>query len=146
MNRHVLQIVVAIILSLIISGCASVYRSPSSESLKPSEMAVIEDKDPVHSGIVIVYVDGKWRGFGIIESYELPPGEHSITVALNKHFYKSSLEGGTITRWFQARAGRVYIIGVDIDMVAMKWGIAIVDKELGQRVDYGKSLGNKISP
>ena len=142
MNHHVLQIVVGIILSLMISGCATVYRSPGSELLKPSEMAVI-NKSSIHSDIVITTVNGKRRGpLDIIERCELSPGEHSITVALHKDGYT----GGEITRWFQAQAGQEYVINAVIDTVAMKWGIAIVDKNLGQRVDYEKPIDTQVSP
>jgi hypothetical protein len=136
LQSKVVPTVIALILSVAISACASVYRSPGSESLSPSEIAVIDHKNPLGSDTVIEDIDGKWRGVGIIKRYELSPGEHSITVAVNKYGYT----GGKITGWFQAQAGRVYVIDAILDTTAMRWGISITDKELGRRVDYRKPM------
>lgn len=124
------------IVVLHLTGCAATYRTPGSESLPLSQLAILEHNSPTKSGITITKVDGKGRGFGIFERFELTPGEHSITA-----YPLLPYHGPEITRWFHAKEAGAYRVEAILNTTnrkAMWWSLGVTDKETGQRVDYGQ--------
>jgi hypothetical protein len=82
--------------------------------------------------MTIRFIDGKSRGFGIIERYELTPGNHSITAGLNLYGY----HGNEITHSFTAKAGGTYSIKPLVSTKIMRWGFRIIDKATGKPVEH----------
>src|SRR4051812_31188728 len=79
--------ILAASLSLVIAalglvGCAGVYRTPGAEAAQLSALAVLEHEDDP-AGVSIVEVDGKRRGDGYFQKYELTPGRHAFKIGVN---------------------------------------------------------------
>ena len=128
---------VALLLCVLVSGCATTYTSPDASNFSASQLGTLEHPDPVHSGVVIEQIDGKWRGTGIITSYKLTPGRHSVgaratAVFVNSAFYQGAKRA---VRWFDVSPGAHYVIETKIDTAALRWNFWIIDKNTGQRVD-----------
>lgn len=118
-------------LVLLLSGCATSFTAPGAAQLPSEQLGILEHPDPVHGGIVIEQVDEKWRGTGLITSYRLTPGTHSLGVRVNLAFYSSA----RAQRWFDVKPGGRYLIQAATDRAAERWGFWIIDKDSGQRVD-----------
>jgi hypothetical protein len=116
--------------SLIIGGCSTIYRTPGAESLAQSDLAVLEH-DPSKYDLIIEEVDEAWRGLGMKNRYELTPGTHSLGIRLQAIGYTSD----RITLWFDAKTGRTYVTQSVFDAKSMKWWVAILEKDTGERVD-----------
>lgn len=122
------------IASVLLLGCSNVYRTPGYETAKTSELALLEHRDPKESGVIIGDIDGKWRGLGAKNVYELSPGEHSITASV----FKGDFRSANMTRWFKADTGGMYEFISIVDMANMKWNFHVVDKKTSKNVDYSK--------
>jgi len=122
---------ILILLCISVTGCATTYTSKGASQLPAQQLGTLEHPDPVHGGIVIERVDGQWRGVGLITSYRLTPGRHSLGVRVNRAFSAS----GRVVRWFDVKPGGRYLIEAATDTAAKRWGFWIIDKETGQRVD-----------
>jgi hypothetical protein len=120
-----MKTLVMAICSLLLVGCASVYRQEAVRSLDPSQIAVIEMDLCKNSQCLIVQeVDGKWRGFGWIERYELLPGVRRLKLI----FVAPGVHGSNaILVEFDAQAGRTYTIRENADYAARKWNPVVVD-------------------
>ena len=121
--------------ALLLSGCATTYVAGDVSHAGSGQFGTLEHDDPVHGGIVIEQIDGKWRGLGIIKSYQLSPGEHSLGVRVNLPFYSSK----RVVRWFNVKAGERYSIEAATDEAAHRWGFWILDERTGVRVDREES-------
>lgn len=119
-------------LALTLSACASTYHSPDLPTGDNSKIAILEPKEfsPLAT-FFIDAIDGKSRGVGWFNRFELTPGRRSITAGANEY----SLRSASITRYFTARAGIRYHFVVHVDHAAKRWGFSIVEVETGQRVD-----------
>lgn len=121
-----------LIMFVLISGCASVYKQYEGPQLSDDKIAVLEHPDPLHSVFVLEDVDGTWRGTGLIERYELLPGEHSITCSLRNPLQTSK----KVTVYFKAVAGKKYVAKALAD--DKRWTVEIKDKATGEIVSYYK--------
>ena len=124
---------VAVIASaVIVAGCASVYTDSAASGLSDNEVAILSHPDPVHGGIVIEQIDGRWRGTGLINTYRLSPGKHSMGVRVNLPFYRSD----KVVRWIDVKPGGRYSVEAATDVEAERWGFWVVDSGTRKRVDY----------
>ena len=117
----------------LLNGCATTYRQYSGPELPEDKIGILEHS-PIGSntGMIIEDVDGKWRGAGLIERYELLPGEHSITCTLRNPLMTSK----KVTTYFKVEAGKRYI-AQDVHK-GDKWGVVVLEKNSGQIVSYYK--------
>lgn len=117
---------------LLLSACASTYRAPDLPIGGDSAIAILEpaifDRG---AKFFITKIDGKFRGVGWFNRFELVPGRREITAGLNPHDFK----GSEITRFFTAEAGKKYLFVVKDDPVAMRWSFSILESATGRRVD-----------
>lgn len=116
---------------ILVSGCAAtVNRQYNGPPRNQSEIAVLEHPDPLHSFFIIEKIDGKWRGTGLFDRYELLPGEHSITCSLHDPTKRSR----NITIYFRAEAGNRYVALARSD--GKHWAMYIIDAHNRQVVSY----------
>ena len=127
--KKILLLIVAIIL---FSGCARIYRGYEGLPLNESEIAVLEHPNPMHSKFILEDIDGSFRGFGLIERYELLPGEHSISCTYHHPIFTS----GKITIYFKAEANKVYV--AQAGDKNRKWMMRIIEKDTQKVVSYTK--------
>ncbi|MDQ0038092.1 hypothetical protein J2W30_005879 [Variovorax boronicumulans] len=114
------------------AGCTSVYRTPGAEAVAGSELAVLEYNGGLAIGVNIIEVDGKHRGAGFFRRYELTPGAHSITVALNLGLGFSA-KSQLLT--FEAKASEVYDLKYEIKNTGYNtgtWRVWIEEKATGR--------------
>jgi hypothetical protein len=117
----------------LVSGCATqVNRQYEGPVRSEAEIAVLEHPDPLHSFFILERVDGKWRGAGLFDRYELLPGEHSITCSLHSPMRSSKY----ITVYFKAEAGKKYV--AEAINGGSWWSMQIRDKITNQAVSYSK--------
>ena len=121
-----------LIMFALISGCASVYKQYEGVQLSDDKIAILEHPDPMNSYFILEDVDGAWRGTGLIERYELLPGEHSITCSLHNPLRTSK----KVTVYFKAVAGKKYVAEALTDY--KRWTVEIKDKATGEVVSYYK--------
>ena len=57
-----------------LAGCATTYTSSNPSNLPPEQFATVEQVDPIHSGVLIDHVDGKWLDPGQPGFISSPPG------------------------------------------------------------------------
>jgi hypothetical protein len=121
-------------------GCADQqYRDPNAKNYPADQLGVLDHPDPVHSHIVITYVDGKYRGVGIFDKYYLTPGRHTIrasggTLGTPPTFNTngtSLLTGGYYDLEFVVEPGKEYVIGIEFYKAEMRWFSYIKDKSTG---------------
>jgi len=134
---RLLKLVIIAFVVVNLASCAATFVDKSITSQSVDDIAILEHEDPIHGGIVIERIDGKWRGNGIIHEYKLAPGTHTIGVMINRAFYASTQQNATFT----VLAGRRYVIRgyTEDDNAArkekIKWDFQIIDKATGARVD-----------
>jgi hypothetical protein len=121
-----------LVVLLMLTGCASVYRQYKGPQLSDDKIAVLEHPDALHSYFIIEDVDGKWRGLGMIERYELLPGEHSITCSLHNPLKTSK----KVTVYFKAGKGKQYVAEALTN--GKRWTVQIRNKESNKIVSYYK--------
>lgn len=131
-------------------SCASggMYRDPASSGIPESELAILEHPNPTHSQIIITYVDGKYRGLGIIDRYLLSPGKHTIRASggiakdpkPGEKPGKSLITGGYYDLEFNAESGKTYTIGIDFFQDEMKYYSYIKEKSTGKIVSTLKAI------
>lgn len=97
-----------------------------------ANIAVLEVKDKQLHKFFITEVDGRFRGIGLIERYELTPGIRSIKAEVNPTYWG----GNSITRTFNAQAGKEYFFVINDDIENKKWGFSIIEKTTGEKVDF----------
>lgn len=106
-------------------GCATVYRQEGVPSSDPSRIAVIE-AEPCknHQCLLVQEIDGKWRGPGWIQRYELVPGKRTLKLV----FMAPGVHGKrALLVEFEAQAGRTYVIRENANFAAMQWNPEVVD-------------------
>lgn len=107
-------------------GCATVY-TQNSASLPNDAIAVLEhNRSESGGGLIVQKVDGKWRGFGAIQRYELLPGEHTLTIA---YFDGVFMGTGKLLVKFNAESGKTYSLRGRSE--GLRWSAAVADKESG---------------
>lgn len=142
---HLLRSLALAICLVLLSGCTSIYRTPGSENVPASALAIVEYDLNILKGVNVIEVDGKHRGNGFFRSYELTPGEHSMTVALQlpaTQTYRAALQ---ILK-FQVAAGETYELKFDIQTTGYNsgtWRAWVEDKRTGRLVS---SMTEKPSP
>ncbi len=119
--------------ALLLSSC-STYRMPNLPEGGYANIAVLEVKDKENHKFFITEVDGRFRGIGLIERYELTPGIRSIKAEVNPTYWG----GDSITRYFDAQAGKQYFFVINDDIQNKKWGFSIIEKTTGKKVDFDK--------
>ena len=117
---------------IIFSGCSTIYRGYEGMPLSADKIAILEHPNAMHSPFILEDVDGKWRGMGVIERYELLPGEHSITCTLHNPFLTSA----KITIFFKAEANKTYIAHAKVGN--SRWAMLIIEKATQKVVSYTK--------
>ena len=130
---------VVILVTLLLFGCASVYRQPGLSTRNDAEIAVIEnDPCPQIQCLIIHKIDGHRRGVGWFRRYELQPGTH--TVEFSFFGYGSPVPGATNTAStsnvlveFTARAGTVYGMRPNVSN-GTSWRPEVFEKATGQIV------------
>lgn len=131
---HLLRTLILSSTIVLAAGCASVYRTPGAASVRAEDLAVLEYNGGMVIGANIIEVDGKHRGVGFIRRYELTPGEHALTVALNLGLGFSAKN--QVLRW-NAVASDVYELKYDIQRTRPDggtWLIWIEQKSTGRTV------------
>jgi len=128
---HPIKLITYTVFAFALTSCAATFVDKSLTSESANDVAILEHADPVHGGIVIEKIDGKWRGNGIINEYKLAPGAHTIGVLVNRAFYAS----GQVNRKFDVLAGHRYLIEGFTDEKNLKWGFRIIDKATNTQVD-----------
>lgn len=132
----------AALMAVALSSCASgPYLDPAAAGLPKDQLAVLEHPDPAHSRIVITYVDGKYRGLGIKDKYVLSPGKHVVRASagtVSEQPGKSLITGGYYDLEFEAKAGEVYVIGVDFFEDRMEYVSYIKERSTGRIVSVLK--------
>ena len=116
----------------VFTGCSTIYRGYEGMPLSEDQIAVLEHPNALHSEFILEDVDDSFRGLGLIERYELLPGEHSISCT----FHHPLVEGGKITIYFKAEAHKTYVAKAAV--TKRKWGMYIIDKETQKVVSYSK--------
>jgi hypothetical protein len=121
-----MQKLILYMLPFLILGCATVYRQ-GTDVLPSDTIAVLEHKESTSGpGLIIEQVDGKWRGIGRFERYELMPGEHTLTVAYFDGFLMGTSK---LLVTFAAVSGKTYTLKGSSE--GLKWSAAVVEKESG---------------
>lgn len=111
---------ILIIFLTLVAGCASVYRGYEGEPRNAKELAIVDVTGV--AGVNIFAVDGKDRGIGLINVYELLPGKHSLLVN-----YHSNGREGNITVWFDAVAGEKYTIQAKVNAIQTSWSALVIN-------------------
>lgn len=119
-----------LICAALLSACAATYISKDAGKFAPDQLATLEHEDPAHSGVLIEHIDGEWRGVGIISTYTLSPGQHSIGVRTMPP-YRSE----RYTRYFVVKPGRHYALKYEY-AYGDRWRYWIVDAETGEQADF----------
>ena len=115
-----------------LAGCAVTYRSPDLPAGGESQIAVVEpEKYEIGPDFYISRIDGKPKDVGMISRIELTPGRHSITASVNPY----TLRGPDVTKYFNAKAGRKYLVVFHQDVAQRLWGFSIVEAATKTRVD-----------
>jgi hypothetical protein len=134
-----MKLVARVILMLAIgciTGCATgpIYRQPGVTSDNPAEIAIIKMDQCLHSQcLIIVDIDGKSRGPGWFNQYELLPGERTLKLK----FMSPGINGArAILVKFDARPGLTYEIRGNVDYATMRWNPQVVNTETGQVVSH----------
>lgn len=130
-QRHAIRL--ATLASASLAGCVAIYRTPGAESVPLEKLAMLEYHGGAVSGYSISQVDGRRRGVGVFERFELTPGEHSVTVEVVTPFTYSK----PIILKFNAVEQRTYELKHDLSSTGRTmsvWTTWIVDKGTGQRV------------
>jgi hypothetical protein len=113
-------------LPFILLGCATVYKQ-GTDGLPPDTIAVLEHQKATSGpGLIIEQVDGKWRGIGRFERYELAAGEHTLTVAYFDGFLMGTSK---LLVTFTAVGGKTYTLKGSSE--GWKWSAAVAEKESG---------------
>lgn len=116
---------IAALLSLLLVGCASVYRQAGVTSSDASQIAVITAEPcPNHQCLIIQEIDGKSRGVGWFKRYELLPGTRRLELTL--------MAPGVFSRQavlveFDAQAGQTYFIRENANYSSMQWNPEVVN-------------------
>lgn len=130
-NRNSLRLVVGVVAFLLV-GCVSTYKMPGLPGGGLSEIAVLEHQDKsLNSKFFIIKIDGRVRGIGWVDRFELIPGRRAVTGEINRAYFR----GNNIVRYFTAEAGKSYLFVARGDLKAKRWDFAIIDKVTGERVD-----------
>ncbi len=117
-----------------LAACASVYSSRGADGLPAAQLGILQHDYAYDSGIVVEQVDGRWRGVGVIKTYRLTPGVHSLGVRANVPSHHSLRQ----VRWFEVKPGRVYTIQAATDPNGGRWAFWIIDRATGERVDFAR--------
>jgi hypothetical protein len=128
-------------LTSLLSGCASTYRQNGLDATESSKIAVIESP-PCESFqcILIQEVDGKWRGIGWIQRYELIPGKRTLKISFNSPGVRSAT---ALLVEFSAAAGHTYTVRTNQNYSTMKWEPQIIDKNTKEVAS--KIIGSSIA-
>lgn len=118
MNRTIL----VLLLAAMVSGC-SVYRGYDGPRRSEHTIAILDVGSAFANDANIHLVDGKSRGFGLINTYELLPGERELTVGLATPGY----DGEIVVTYFEAEAGKQYTIEavMEIERVKGIFGLSV---------------------
>lgn len=119
--------ILALISSVVsICGCAGTYRSP--DVIEQEGFSVINVEPSLRQEPYIVRIDGKQRGVGSFNRYEVPPGVRAITASISTRW-----RANTITKCFLARAGESYVfvgeVKTNLFDTKGEWTFWIKDKE-----------------
>jgi hypothetical protein len=117
----------AALLGVSLLGCATTqqYEGPSRPSSEVA--AVVPDSD-----IVVLRINGKNRGAGNIDRYELLPG----TVVIDSGYLRGNMKSKSMVRVsFDVEAGREYLLNSWRE--GMTWGVVVVDTMTGNHVAEG---------
>ena len=132
MNRFgAVALFVSILLA--VSACSNVYRMQGIESSSISEIAVLEELPNTREFVGVNEVDGKFRGLGLIDRYELIPGDRTLTVRL----VKGLASAAPLKLKFTAVAGETYQLKYEIRRVSETtgtWSAWIIRKGDGKSV------------
>jgi hypothetical protein len=116
---------IAVLWSLLLVGCASVYRQAGVASSDASQIAVIT-AEPCsnHQCLIIQEIDGKWRGIGWFKRYELLPGLKTLELT----FMAPGISAKQVALVaFDAQAGQTYFIRENVNYSAMQWNPEVVN-------------------
>lgn len=119
--------------SLLLTGCASTWRSPGAEGADTKQLAILTST-PTQT--VVVGINGKRPGFGVWGRFELQPGITQLDVAPNAAKV-GTIKGGSVRIGFQAEAGRQYRLlagSVYQGEGNVRWRPWIVDEATGKTV------------
>lgn len=88
-----------------VSACVSDRALLGADTLPAEQRVKIIEAKSAHLGeaTYIAAVDGKWRGLGHVEAYELPPGLHALSMSA-----MSGTSGGGVTNRYDFVAGHTY--------------------------------------
>jgi hypothetical protein len=87
------RLVLVCVASALLQACASTYRSPDLPTGGAAAIAVLEVEDfQLGAKFYISAVDGKPRGVGWFNRFELTPGRRAITVGVNSRWNFSIVE------------------------------------------------------
>lgn len=87
--------------------------------------------------LVVGEINGKWRGIGNIQKFEVLPGKNTLTVnyiQANVQGWGKVSRGNPIQLEFLAEAGKTYRIRRIIDLKTSKWLPWIQDETSGANV------------
>ncbi len=127
---------------MLVISCGT-YSMEGAKGISPDELAILETKIEGCSDCIYVSdIDGKSRGYGYYKTYELIPGERSITVYGNSQlgFAKNATD-----IVFNAEAGKIYYLNL-VSANNGYWIASINDKQTKKQVDHEQhSLNCKLS-
>lgn len=99
---------------------------------KNAPMAFLEHQDKsLGAKFFITQIDGKSRGIGWIDKFELLPGKRAVTASIDSYGYN----GEPMTRYFTAEAGKKYLLVVTDNLQTQTWTFSIIDRTTGRAVD-----------
>ncbi|QOF80056.1 hypothetical protein [Variovorax sp. 38R] len=120
-----------------LSGCAtSTYKGLGTEALPVASLAVLENND--HMKTNIIEVDGRHRGNGFFNRYELTPGSHTLKIDL---YVGIGARGTPPTIRFDVAAGETYelrymakVVEFGYPSTTYQWRPQIVNKRTGVEI------------
>lgn len=106
------SIIAALLISFLMSGCGT-YRMPGIETFPKDQLANMHvPATPLFGHSVSVHsIDGKSRGYGLFDVYQLIPGKRIVTVIGNT---QSGLYRDPENILFDAEPGKVYELVFDV--------------------------------
>lgn len=120
-----MKAIVAALVSLLLVGCASVYRQDGIASFDTSKIAVIESSPCKNDQCLIIQeIDGKWRGPGWFKRYELLPGTRKLKLV---YVAPGTRGKNAVLIEFNAQPGGTYVVRENANYSTMKWNPEIVD-------------------
>ncbi len=126
--------------AVLIGGCATTYRQDGLQSSDPSDIAVVEVPPCKNAQCLMIQeVDGKWRGMGMIDRFELMPGRRTLKLVFMAPGVIS--KNGLLVE-FDAMPGRVYTLSTNQNYQTMEWNPELIDATSGVRV--GRVVGTAM--